>query len=92
MPRKRYRPEDILYKLREADIHISQGKTVAETIRLLGISDVSYYRWRKEYGGMTTSQVKRLKELEKENQRLRKAVSDLMLDKLILQEAAKGNF
>ena len=92
MPRKRYRPEDILYKLREADIHISQGKTVAETIRLLGISDVSYYRWRKEYGGMTTSQIKRLKELEKENQRLRKVVSDLTLDKLILQEAAKGNF
>jgi putative transposase len=92
MPRKRYRPEDILYKLREADIHISQGKTVAETIRLLGISDVSYYRWRKEYGGMTTSQVRRLKELEKENQRLRKAVSDLTLDKLILEEAAKGNF
>ena len=92
MPRKRYRPEDILYKLREADIHISQGKTVVETIRLLGISDVSYYRWRKEYGGMTTSQVRRLKELEKENQRLRKAVSDLTLDKLILQEAAKGNF
>jgi putative transposase len=92
MPRKRYRPEDILSKLREADILISQGKTVVETIRLLGISDVSYYRWRKEYGGMTTSQVKRLKELEKENQRLRKAVSDLTLDKLILQEAAKGNF
>jgi putative transposase len=92
MPRKRYRPEDILSKLREADILISQGNTVAETIRVLGISDVSYYRWRKEYGGMTTSQVKRLKELEKENQRLRKAVSDLTLDKLILQEAAKGNF
>ena len=92
MPRKRYRPEDILFKLREADILISQGKTVAETIRVLGISDVSYYRWRREYGGMTTSQVKRLKELEKENQRLRKAVSDLTLDKLILQEAAKGNF
>ena len=92
MPSKRYRPEDILSKLREADILISQGKTVAETIRVLGISDVSYYRWRKEYGGMTTSQVKRLKELEKENQRLRKAVSDLTLDKLILEEAAKGNF
>jgi transposase-like protein len=92
MPRKRYRPEDILSKLREADILISQGKTVAETIRVLGISDVSYYRWRREYGGMTTSQVKRLKELEKENQRLRQAVSDLTLDKLILQEAAKGNF
>ena len=92
MPKKRYRPEDILSKLREADIIISQGKTVAETIRVLGISDVTYYRWRKEYGGMTTTQVKRLKELEKENQRLRKAVSDLTLDKLILQEAAKGNF
>ena len=92
MPSKRYRPEDILSKLREADILISQGKTVAETIRVLGISDVSYYRWRREYGGMNTTQVKRLKELEKENQRLRKAVSDLTLDKLILQEAAKGNF
>ncbi len=92
MPSKRYRPEDILSKLREADILISQGKTVAETIRILGISDVSYYRWRKEYGGMAPSQVKRLKELEKENQRLRKAVSDLTLDKLILEEAAKGNF
>ncbi len=92
MPKKRYRPEDILSKLREADILISQGKTVAETIRILGISDVTYYRWRKEYGGMNTSQMKRLKELEKENQRLRKAVSDLTLDKLILQEAAKGNF
>ena len=92
MPKKRYRPEDILSKLREADILISQGKTVAETIRILGISDVSYYRWRKEYGGMAPSQVKRLKELEKENQRLRKAVSDLTLDKLILEEAAKGNF
>jgi len=92
MPKKRYRPEDILSKLREADIHISQGKTVAETIRILGVSDVTYYRWRKEYGGMSTSQVKRLKELEKENQRLRKAVSDLTLDKLILQEAAEGNF
>ncbi len=92
MPKKHYRPEDVLSKLREADNHISQGKTVAETIRILGISDVTYYRWRKEYGGMSTSQVKRLKELEKENQRLRKAVSDLTLDKLILQEATKGNF
>ena len=92
MPSKRYRPEDILSKLREADILISQGKTVAETIRILGISDVSYYRWRKEYGGMAPSQVKRLKQLEKENQRLRKAVSDLTLDKPILEEAAKGNF
>ena len=93
MPKKRYRPEDIIAKLREADILISQGsKTVAETIRQLGVSDVTYYRWRKEYGGMTTTQVKRLKELEKENQRLRRAVSDLTLDKLILQEAARGNY
>ena len=92
MPKKRYRPEDIIAKLREADILISQGKTVAETIKQLGVSDVTHYRWRKEYGGMTTTQVKRLKELEKENQRLRRAVSDLTLDKLILQEAAKGNY
>ena len=92
MPKKRYRPEDIIAKLREADILISQGKTVAETIKHLGVSDVTYYRWRKEYGGMTTTQVKRLKELEKENQRLRRAVSNLTLDKLILQEAAKGNY
>jgi len=92
MPKKRYRPEDIIAKLREADILISQGKTVAETIKQLGVSDVTYYRWRKEYGGMTTTQVKRLKELEKENLRLRRAVSDLTLDKLILQEAAKGNY
>lgn len=91
MPEKRYRPEDIIAKLREADILISQGCSVAETIRKLGISDVTYYRWRKEYSGMKSSQIKRLKELEKENQRLRKAVSDLTLDKLILQEAAKGN-
>ena len=92
MAKKRYRPEDIIAKLREADILISQGKTVAETIKQLGVSDVTYYRWRKEYGGMTTTQVKRLKELEKENLRLRRAVSDLTLDKLILQEAAKGNY
>ena len=79
MPKKRYRPEDIISKLREADIHISQGKTVAETVRLIGVSDVTYYRWRKEYGGMSTSQMKRLKELEKENSHLRRAVSDLTL-------------
>ena len=92
MAKKRYRPEDIITKLREADILISQGKTIAETIRMLGVSDVTYYRWRKEYGGMNTTQAKRLRELEKENLRLRKAVSDLTLDKLILQEASRGNF
>jgi putative transposase len=92
MSKKRYRPEQIIAKLREADILLSQGHTVAEVIKALEISEVTYYRWRKEYGGMSTSQAKRLKELEKENSRLRKAVSDLTLDKLILEEAAKGNF
>ena len=92
MRKKRFRPEEIITKLREADILISQGRTVAEAIKSLGVSDVTYYRWRQEYGGMSTSQAKRLKELEQENVRLRKAVSDLTLDKLILQEAAKGNF
>ncbi len=79
MARTRYRAGEIISKLREADIHISQGRSVAETIRSLGICNVTYYRWRKEYGGMATSQVRKLKELEKENQRLRKAVSDLKL-------------
>lgn len=92
MAKKRFQPEEIITKLREADILISQGKPIAETIKQLGVSEVTYYRWRKEYGGMGASQMKRLKELEKENQRLRKAVSDLTLDKLILEEAARGNF
>lgn len=92
MPRKKYRPEEIITKLREADILISQGQTVASAIKALGISDVTYYRWRKDYGGMRTSQLKKLKELEQENARLRQAVSDLTLDKLILKEAAEGNF
>ena len=92
MPRKNYRPEEIITKLREADILISQGQTVASVIKSLGVSEVTYYRWRKDYGGMNTSQLKRLKELEQENARLRQAVSDLTLDKLILKEAAEGNF
>ena len=92
MAKKRYRPEEIISKLREADILIGQGQTVAQAIKTIGVSEVTYYRWRQEYGGMSTSQAKRLKDLEKENARLRKAVSDLTLDKLILQEAAKGNF
>ena len=92
MPRKKYRPEEIITKLREADILISQGQSVASVIKFLGVSDVTYYRWRKDYGGMNTSQLKRLKELEQENARLRQAVSDLTLDKLILKEAAEGNF
>jgi len=92
MPKKRYRPEEIIGKLREADVLISQGKKVVDVIKILGITDVTYYRWRQEYGGMSVSQAKRLKELEKENERLRKAVSDLPLDKMILKEAARGNY
>jgi transposase-like protein len=92
MSKKRYRPEEIIGKLREADVLISQGKKVVEVIKALGVTDVTYYRWRQEYGGMSVPQARRLKELEKENERLRKAVSDLTLDKLILKEAARGNF
>lgn len=92
MPKKRYRPEEIISKLREADVLISQGKKVVEVIKALGVTDVTYYRWRQEYGGMSVPQAKRLKELEKENERLRKAISDLTRDKMILQEAARGNF
>jgi len=90
--RRRYKPEEIIAKLREAEILLGQGMKVAEVVRELGIHEVTYYRWRKEYGGMRVNQMKRLKELEQENTRLRKAVSDLTLDKMILQEAAKGNF
>jgi putative transposase len=92
MAKKRYRPEEIIGKLREADVLISQGKKVVDGIKALGVTDVTYSRWRQEFGGMSVSQAKRLKELEKENERLRKAVSDLTLDKMILKEAAKGNF
>ena len=92
MSKKRYRPEEIVRKLREADVLISQGRSVAQVIKSIGVSDVTYYRWRKEYSGMSVVQAKKLKELEKENERLRKAVADLTLDKQILEEAAKGNF
>ena len=92
MPRKRLGPEEIITKLREADVLLSQGKAVGEVAKALGVTEVTYYRWRKEYGGMKVSQAKRMKELEKENDRLRRAVSDLTLDKLILKEAARGNF
>ena len=91
-PRKRFKPEEIVVKLRQVEVLQSQGMSVADAIRQIGVSEVTYYRWRKEYGGMKTDQLKRLKDLEKENQRLRRAVSDLTLDKLILAEAAKGNF
>jgi transposase-like protein len=92
MSKKRYRPEEIITKLREAEVLLAQGMKVPEVAKAIGIHEITYYRWRKEYGGMKVSQAKRLKELEKENTRLRKAVSDLSLDKVILQEAARGNF
>ena len=92
MPRKSHKPEEIVAKLRQVDVLIAQGTKVPEAVRSIGVTQVTYYRWRQEYGGLKTDQVKRLKELEQENQRLRKAVSDLTLDKLILAEAAKGNF
>jgi|TARA_B100000315_G_scaffold17067_1_gene15196 transposase-like protein len=92
MSRKRYSPEQVINILREAEVLISQGQTTGEVCRGLGISEQSYYRWRREYGGLRTDQARRLKVLEKENVRLRKAVSDLTLDKLILEEALEGNY
>ncbi len=92
MAGKRHKPEEIVAKLRQIDLLISQGRSVAESIRSIGVTEVTYYRWRSEFGGLKGVQVKRLKELEAENARLRRAVSDLTLDKLILAEAAKGNF
>ena len=92
MPRKRHKPEEIVAKLRQVDVLTSQGQNVADAIRSIGVTEVTYYRWRQEFGGLKGEQVKRLKDLETENGRLRRAVSDLTLDKLILQEAARGNF
>jgi len=92
MSRKRYSAEQVIGMLREAEVLLSQGVTTGEVCRQLGVSEQSYYRWRKEYGGLKVDQAKRLKELEKENARLRRAVSDLTLDKMILTEASKGNF
>jgi len=91
MSKKRHKPEEIVSKLRQVDVLTSQGKTVAEAIRSIGVTEVTYYRWCQEYGGLKSDQVKRLKDLEQENARLRKAVSDLTLEKLILKEAASGN-
>ena len=91
MPKKTYKPEEIVAKLRQVDVLTSQGQSVAEAIRAIGVSEVTYYRWRQEFGGLKSDQIKRLKELETENTRLRRAVSDLSLDELILQEAARGN-
>ena len=89
---KREKPEDIVLKLRQVEVLHGQGMSVQEAVRQIGVSVQTYYRWRKEYGGMSRDQLKRLKVLETENQRLRRAVSDLTLDKMILTEAARGNF
>ena len=89
---KKRKPEEIVAKLRQVDVLVSQGQSVSDAVRSIGVTDVTYYRWRSEFGSLKTDQVKRMKDLELENQRLRKAVSDLTLDKLILSEAAKGNF
>ena len=92
MARKRDKPEEIVAKLRQVDVLTSQGQSVADAIRSIGVTEVTYYRWRQEFGGLKSDQVKRLKDLETENARLRRAISDLTLDKLILQEAARGNY
>jgi len=90
--RKGYTPEKIINKLREAEILLNQGETIAAVSRKIGVSDHTYYRWRKEYGGMTVDQAHRLKELEQENSRLKRLVADLSLDNAILKEATRGNF
>ena len=91
MARKRYKPEEIVAKLRQVDVLTAQGQSIAEAVKTIAVTETTYFRWRAEYGGMKSDQVKRLKELETENTRLRRVVSDLTLDKLILQEAARGN-
>ena len=94
MPRKRHKPEEIVAKLRQVDVLVSQGQSVADAVRsiAIGVTEVTYYRWRQEFGGLKADQVKRLKELETENARLRRAVAELTLDKQILKEAASGNY
>jgi len=90
--RKTYTAEQIINKLREAEVLLSQGDTVGEASRKIGVTEQTYYRWRREYGGMRIDQARRLKELEKENSRLKKLVADLSLDNAILRDAARGNF
>src|SRR5258705_13703617 len=92
MASKKHKPDEIVAKLRQVDVLTSQGTPIADAIRSIGVTEVSYYRWRNEYGGLKSDKVKRLKDLETENARLRKAISDLTLDKQILQEAARGNY
>jgi transposase-like protein len=92
MPKKRYTAEEIIHKLREAKVLLGQGRTVPQVCKQLGVADQTYYRWRKAYGGMKVNQAKRLKELETENARLKRAVADLTVDKLILKEVAEGKY
>jgi transposase-like protein len=92
MSRKRFTAEKIIGMLREAEVGLAQGKKIGEVCRSLGISEQSYFRWRRDYGGLKTTQAKRIKDLERENSRLKKAVADLTLDKLILREALEGNY
>ncbi len=92
MAKKRFRVEQIINHLREADVLLAQGETVGGVCRRIGVSEQSYYRWRKEYGGLKVEQARRLKDLEQENARLKRAVAELTLDKLILKEAAEGNW
>jgi putative transposase len=92
MPRKIYKPEEVITKLRQVEILTSQGNSAIDAIRSIGVTDATYYRWRREYGGLKVEQLKRLKELEAENARLRRAVSDLTLEKLVLKEVASGKF
>ena len=89
---KRSKPEEIIAKLREVEVRLSQGESVGKAVKSIGVTEQTYYRWRKEYGGLQVNQAKRLKDMEKENARLRKAISDLMLDKQILEEVIKGKF
>jgi transposase-like protein len=92
MVRKNFTPEQIINKLREAEVHINQGISISEASRKIGVTEQTYYRWRKEYGGLRIEQAKKLKSLEKENAQLKKLVADLSLDNAILKEAAEGNF
>jgi putative transposase len=92
MAGKRDKPEEIVSKLRQVEVLQGQGKTIADAVRQIGTTEQTYYRWRKQYGGMSRARLRRLKELETENHRLRRAISDLTLDKLILTEASRGNF
>jgi putative transposase len=92
MPRKRHAPEQIIRKLREAEVELAKGQTTVDVVRKLGITEQTYYRWRKEYGGLRMDQAKRLKELEKENSRLKKLLAEQALDNAILKEVSSGNF